>query len=282
VRTLCALAASILIVAASLDAQTNSGAIQGSVLDPSGAAIAGATVTARNLNTGLTVTVKSSDAGVYLAPNLPPGQYSVTVESSGLKKFEQTGVTVQIATTTTLDVSMQLGEASQTVTVSANASQLQPNTSDVTSHVQTQLVENLPLEVGGTIRNPVQFISLVPGFVGDVGNNPGSNNTDDYKLNGGQEGGTDILMDGVSISLVSPNTQQNKGVSTEAVQEFTVLQSNFSAEYGQSGDAIVSLSLKSGTNQLHCSFYDYLRNRALVANSWTNNTAGATKAINTQ
>jgi len=81
VRTLCALAASILIVAASLDAQTNSGAIQGSVLDPSGAAIAGATVTARNLNTGLTVTVKSSDAGVYLAPNLPPGQYSVTVES---------------------------------------------------------------------------------------------------------------------------------------------------------------------------------------------------------
>ena len=110
-------------------------------------------------------------------------------------------MTVQIATTTTLDVSMQLREASQTVTVSANASQLQPNTSDVTSHVQTQLVENLPLEVGGTIRNPVQFISLVPGFVGDVGNNPGSNNTDDYKLNGGQEGGTDILMDGVSIRL---------------------------------------------------------------------------------
>ena len=103
------------------------------------------------------------------------------------------------------------------------------------------LVANLPLQVSGTIRNPVQFIELVPGFVGGVGNNPGSNSTDDFKVNGGQEGGTDILVDGVSISLVSPNTQWNKGVSTDAVDEFRVLQSNFSAEYGQSGDGIVSL-----------------------------------------
>lgn len=272
----------LFLIGSSLQAQTSNGAIEGTVFDPSGAVVAGATVTARNMDTGLTATAKATDAGLYLAPNLPPGQYSVTAESSGLKKFEQTGVTVQIASITTLDIHMQLGEASQTLTVRANATQLETSTSDVTSKVQTQLVENLPLEVGGTVRNPVQFITLVPGFVGNVANNPGSNSTDDYKLNGGQEGGTDILVDGVSISLVSPNTQQNKGVSPEAVREFTVLQSNFSAEYGESGDAIVSLSVKSGTNQLHGSFYDFLRNRVLDANSWTNNTAGKPKSINTQ
>ncbi len=91
-----------------------------------------------------------------------------------------------------------------------------------------------------------------------------------------------MLVDGVSISLVSPNTQWNKGVSTDAVQEFKVLQSNFSPEYGESGDGIVSLTVKSGTNQFHASAYDYLRNRVLDANSWKNNTAGNKKGINTQ
>jgi hypothetical protein len=89
-------------------------------------------------------------------------------------------------------------------------------------------------------------------------------------------------VDGVSISLVSPNTQQNKGVSPEAVQEFTTLQSNFSPEYGQSGDSIVSLTVKSGTNHLHGDFYEFLRNSALDANSWTNNTEGVPKSLDHQ
>jgi hypothetical protein len=136
------------------------------------------------------------------------------------------------------------------------------------------------LEVSGTIRNPVQFITLVPGFVGNVGNDPGSNSTDDFKVNGGQMGGTDILVDGLSISLVSPNTQWNKGVSTEAVQEFKVLQSNFSPEFGESGDGIVNLTMKSGSNDFHGSAYDYLRNRALNARAWTLNTQNSFNQAN--
>ena len=97
----------------------------------------------------------------------------------------------------------------------------------------------------------MQFITLIPGFVGNVGNDPGSNSTDDFKVNGGQMGATDVLVDGVSISLVSPNTQWNKGVSSDGVQEFKVLQSNFSPEFGESGDGIVNLTMKSGTNELH-------------------------------
>lgn len=268
--------------AAPLWGQTNSGSIQGTVSDPSGAAVAGANVTVRNLDTSLAISTVTTEAGFYSVPNLPPGRYSVSVEAPSLKKYTQQGVTVPTGTAVSLDIQMQLGGVTENVTVTADATQLETSTSDIGATVENRLVANLPLEVSGTIRNPVQFITLVPGFVGGVANDPGSNATDDFKVNGGQEGGTDVLVDGVSISLVSPNTQWNKGVSTDAIQEFKVLQSNFSPEFGESGDGIVSLTVKSGTNQLHGSAYDYLRNRVLDANSWKNNTAGNKKAINTQ
>ena len=270
-----------MLVTASVYAQTTNGNIQGTVTDPNGATLV-ATVTARNMDTGLTLSTASTDAGLYSLPNLPPGRYSVTAEAPNMKKYTREGVTVQTGSTVSLDIQMQLGSISESVTVTSDASQLETATSDIGATVERNLVANLPLEVSGTVRNPVQFITLVPGFVGDVGNNPGSNSTDDFKVNGGQEGGTDILVDGVSISLVSPNTQWNKGVSTDAVQEFKVLQSNFSPEYGASGDGIVSLTLKSGTNQFHGSLYDFLRNRVLDANSWKNNTLGQPRPINTQ
>ena len=281
-RLVCTFALFLLASTLCLRAQTTNGSIEGTVSDPSGAAVGGASVTGRNLDTGLTITTVTTDAGLYSLANLPPGRYTVTIEGSSLKKYSREGVTVQTGATVALDIQMQLGVVSENVTVNADASQLETATSDIGATVERSLVANLPLEVSGTIRNPVQFITLIPGFVGNVGNDPGSNSTDDFKVNGGQEGGTDVLVDGVSISLVSPNTQWNKGVSTEGVQEFKVLQSNFSPEYGESGDGIVSLTIKSGTNDLHGSVYDFLRNRAFDANSWTNNTAGQPKSVNTQ
>lgn len=278
----CILAFFFLASAIGLRAQTTNGSIQGTVTDPSGAAVGAASVTGRNLDTGLSVTTVTSDAGLYSLANLPPGRYSVTVEGPSMKKYSREGVTVQTGSTVSLDIAMQLGGVSENITVSADASQLETATSDIGATVEQTLVQNLPLEVNGTVRNPVQFITLVPGFVGTVGNDPGSNSTDDFKVNGGQEGGTDVLVDGVSISLVSPNTQWNKGVSTEGVEEFKVLQSNFSPEYGESGDGIVSLTMKSGTNDLHFSVYDFFRNAGLDANSWTNNTAELAKSVNTQ
>jgi len=270
----------VLVVA--VGAQTTNGGIQGTVVDAGNAAVPGATVTGRNMDTGLAVTATTTGAGLYSLPNLPPGRYAVTVEAKDMKKYTREGVTVGTNSTVGLDVQLQVGSTSESVTVAADAAQLETETSDLGSNVQSSLVANLPLEVSGTIRNPVQFITLIPGFVGNVGNDPGSNSTDDFKVNGGQEGGTDILVDGVSISLVSPNTQWNKGVSTEAVQEFKVLQSNFAPEFGESGDGIVNLTMKSGTNALHFSAYDFLRNRVLDANSWLNNLQGLKKNINTQ
>jgi hypothetical protein len=272
----------LLLSTVSVLAQTTNGSIQGTVTDPSGAIISAANVTGRNLETELTISTVTSGAGLYSLANLPPGRYAVTVEGPNLKKYTREGVTVQTDATVVLDVQMQIGAVTDNVTVTADAMQLETATSDIGTTVQTSLIQNLPLEVQGTVRNPVQFIELVPGFVGNVGNNPGDNSTDDYKVNGGQEGGTDILVDGISISLVSPNTQMNKGVSTDGVQEFKVLQSNFSPEYGESGDGIVSLTMKSGTNQWHGSVYDYLFNRTLNANSWANNTQGLPRSVNTQ
>jgi len=275
-------AAFLLVCAVSLRAQTTNGGIRGTVMDQSGAAVAGVSVTGRNMDTGLKFDTVTSDSGLYSLPNLPPGRYSVTVEGASFKKYSREGVTVTTGTNVDLDIQMQLGGVTENITVVADASQLQTTSSDIGSTVQSSLIENLPLEVSGTVRNPVQFITLIPGFVGSVSNDPGSNSSDDFKVNGGQEGSTDVLVDGVSISLVSPNTQWNKGVSTDGVEEFKVLQSNFSAEYGESGDGIVSLTMKSGTNEFHGSVYDYYRNRALDANSWVNNTAGAEKSVNTQ
>src|SRR5215472_5420966 len=262
--------------------QTTNGSIQGSVTDASGGAVVGATVTAQNMDTGLTEPATTTDAGVYYLPNLPPGRYSITFEAANLKKLSQEGVTVSVGTTTPLNVQMQVGAVTESITVSADATQLQTTSSDIGATVSSELVQNLPLQVSGTLRNPVQFVELVPGFVGQLGNNPGNNATDDFKVNGGQEGGTDILVDGVSISLVSPNTQWNKGVSTDAVEEFKVMQSNFTAEYGQAGDGIVNLTVKSGTNDLHGSGYDFLRNKSLDANNWFNNLQGLKRPVDTQ
>src|SRR2546428_43057 len=273
-----------MLLTVSVYGQTTNGSIQGTVTDSSGATLTRATVTARNLDTGLTNSTVTTDAGLYSLPNLPPGRYSVKVEATGLKKYEREGVTVLTGSTVSLVIEMQIGSVTETITVNADASQLETATSDIGVTVERSLIANLPLEVSGTIRNPLQFITLVPGFVGIVGNNPADNATDDFKVNGGQEGGTDVLVDGVSISLVSPNIQWNKGVSPEAVEEFKVLQSNFSPEYGESGDGIISLTLKSGTNDFHGSVYDFLRNRVLDANSWRNNMAnpGKPKPIDTQ
>jgi hypothetical protein len=265
-----------------LHAQTTNGSIEGSITDPSGGAVPAADITVRNMDTGVTTNSVTTGAGIYSVPNLPPGRYAVTVEAANLKKYAQEGITVNTGTATALNILMQVGSVSETVTVSADATQLQTTSSEIGATVQTAFVQNLPLQVNGTVRNPAQFIELVPGFVGGVGNNPADNTTDDFKVNGGQEGGTDILVDGVSISLVSANTQWNKGVSTDAVDEFRVLQSNFSAEYGQAGDGIVSITVKSGTNELHGSGYDFLRNKSLDANNWFNNFRGNKRPVNTQ
>src|SRR6266404_905032 len=123
--------------AVSLHAQTTNGSIEGSVTDPSGGAVAGASVTARNMDTGLTQATTSTQAGIYSLPNLPPGRYSVTVEAPNLKKYSREGVTVATGSTVSLDIPMQVGSVSESVTVTADALQLETATSDIGATVQS-------------------------------------------------------------------------------------------------------------------------------------------------
>ena len=274
----CTCALFLLVSTVCVLAQTTNGSIQGTVTDPSGATIGGAKVTGRNLDTGLTISTMTTRCRALFIGEPPAGPVHRYCRRPNLKKYTREGVTVQTDATVALDIQMQIGAVSDNVTVTADAKQLETATSDIGVTLQSSSDRRTcRWRSPGTVRNPVEFIKLVPGFVGSVGNDPGNNSTDDFKVNGGQEGGTDMLVDGVSISLVSPNIQWNKGVSTEGVQEFKVLQSNFSPEYGESGDGIVSLTMKSGTNDWHGSVYDILRNRMLDANSWANNTQGLGK-----
>src|SRR5439155_3047921 len=141
--------------------QTTNGSIRGTVVDPQSAAVAGANVTGRNMDTGLTVAATTSSAGLFALENLPPGRYAVAVEVPGMKKFTQEGITIATNSTVGLDIKLQVGATTENVTVSADASQLETETSDIGASVPSSLVANLPLEVSGTIRNPVQFITLI-------------------------------------------------------------------------------------------------------------------------
>ena len=245
------------------------GTLTGTVNDPSGAPVANASVTIVNEATHVRADAVTTSSGEYTASNLVPGIYDVTVSSSGFKEFKQTGVTVTVATTSILNVALQIGSTSESIEVRADASQVESETSVVGTSVSPSLIADLPLQVAGQVRNPIQFVELTPGFTGSLPNTPTSQLS--YKINGGQEGGVDVLMDGASISLTHPNLQMNYGVGTDAVAEFRVLTATFPAEYGRATGGVVDLVTKSGTNQLHGTAYEILRNEVLDANGWWNN-----------
>ena len=217
---------------------------------------------------------------MFTFPELPPGAYTLSVASPGFESYTQNGITVYVGSTATVNPQLRVGSASESVTVTSDASQLQSESSDIGTTVPTELIEDLPLQFNGTVRNPLQFVQLTPGFSGSDTNSPTQQGG--FKLNGGQQSGTDIFVDGATIELASANLQMNYGVSVEAVQEFKVMTNTFDAEYGRTSGGLVNLVTKSGTNNLHGSVYDFLRNKSLDANSWLNNLQGSKRPVDTQ
>ena len=221
-----------------------------------------------------TVTAASS------IPALPPGTYKVTVSAPGFKEAVQEGITVSIGAAATLDIDLQVGQTSQSVTVTANAQQIQTESSDVGTTVPGALIAQLPLNFSGVIRSPLEFMTLTPGFQGDSTGNAQSQAS--FKLNGAGTGQADVILDGSSIQLASPNYQWNFGISVDAVSEFKVQTSTFAAEFGRTGGGFVNVASKSGTNEFHGAVYDLLKNKAFDANSWQNNHTGVGKQNDTQ
>ncbi len=267
-RSLLGLGLSLLLCVSWIWAQSNRATITGTVTDPSGAVIAGAIITATNTATGLSTKTASSSSGNFTIPALQVGVYEVTAEQTGFKKFIAPQVLLQVGQTVTVEIRMQVGAVTQTVEVTGAATPLQRDTSERGTVVSSRDVEELPIVAQSEQRNPGFYMTLAPGVTGKGTATPtpsGSGRQLNTTVNGSPSGSTEFHLDGAVIGqgYMMAGDFRLLPFPPDAVGEFNVMTLNPPAEFGQTGLGITSFSLKSGTNKLHGSAYEYLRNNAL-------------------
>ncbi len=249
-------------------AQSDSSQISGFVKDPSGAVIPGVKVTVKAEGRGLERSAVTDQRGYYVITPLPPGTYTVVVEHSGFKISETTGKKLDPGIPAALDVTLQVGGSNETVTVTANTATVQTESATVGKLVEGKQLEYLGLNG----RNPIFLAGLMPGVNTDLaGNNYGTSTAP--SMNGSAY--SMIFFDGV----VGQRTRSNGATTTwsigaadmDSTQEVQVLSANFSAEYGRTSGGQIRIVTKGGSSQFHGNVYDYVRNSALNANSWSRN-----------
>jgi len=265
------------MLAGAASGQTFRGTILGTVTDSTGAAIAGAGVEIKNVGTGLTRTVQTGEDGSYSVPELPIGDYRVTVEKQGFKQAVVTGIHVEVSSERRADVTLQPGEVAQKIEVTGDELPQVESTSNVLGGiVESKVVTSLP--VNG--RDYQKLIFLVPGVAGSpdqITDSPGSLGT--FSVNGARGRSNNFLLDGTDMNDGYRNDPaiNEAGVfgtpatilPLEAIAELRVL-SNSEAEYGRSAGGVINIVTKSGTNSLHGSGFDFFRNNALDARNYFN------------
>ncbi len=239
-------------------AQTDRGAIRGTISDPTGAVVAGAVVTATNLANGVSAKGQSTDAGVYNIPALPAGMYRVTVALTGFETEVRDNIIVDVGNVTGLDMDLVLGSSLQTITVKAAPPILKTEQSSTSSEVPVNVFNELPLSAGGG-RTPAAFKYLTPGVNG--------NNS----VNGSPQESAQISMDGASME----NAETYGGnwyvrFSPEAVSEMSIVTTAYNAEYGQTEGGIQRYTIKSGTNEFHGTLLEFNKNTAFDARGFFN------------
>src|SRR5690349_11265697 len=260
-----------------VSAQESSAAITGKITDPSGAAISGATITAKDADRATVWTTKTNEEGVYHFARLPIGRYEIKVEASGFQSALRPAFDLVLNQTAKVDVTLTLGAVSQQVEVTTVAPVLQTQTTEVSSVMEASAIANLPLQT----RNYNQLTLLVPGAVTI---SPASFNTGlktfnaaRPNLNGNREQANYYLLDGIeNTEFVDNNVAFSPSV--DAIAEFSVITNNPNAEFGQFLGGVINVSLKSGTNQFHGSLFEYLRHDFFNANEWSNNFNGLPRA----
>ena len=260
--------------AAPLGAQTFA-AISGTVTDSSGAVVSGVHVTVTNSGTGVIRETASDSAGRYEAVSLPVGQYEVRASRSGFSDELRTGVNLAVGQSATVDLALRPGQASQSVTVNADAPVVDTTTADISGLVDQQQIQNLPLNG----RSFDELLTLNPGVVnftfekfGGVGvsNSTSGNN---FAVSGNRPQQNMYLLNGVEFTGAAENNMQPGGVSqqllgVDAVAEFNLLRDSYSAEYGKHPGAQVVIVTRSGSNQVHGSLYEFFRNSAMDARNF--------------
>lgn len=288
------LAAGMLIVSiASVPVfSSTSATITGRVTDSQGLVVPGAQVQATNILTNISYASETNEDGLYRISNLPPGEYRVIVQKQGFASIAKPRVELHVQDTITLNFSMQLGSVTQTITVEGGAPLLQSESAAVGTVVDRLFVENIPLN-GRTFQS---LISLTPGIVITPALSTASGGSGQFTVNGQRSDANSFMVDGVSANIgTSPGSfagAQVSGnlpgltalgttqslVSIDAMQEFKVQTSTYSAEFGRQPGGHVSIITRSGTNEFHGSLFDYLRNDLLDANDWFANRSGQPKA----
>jgi hypothetical protein len=245
-------------------------AIVGTVTDPSGAAVAGATVTATSQERGLTFNAATNESGLYRIAQLPVGTYGLKVEKSGFSVASRPGFVLAVNQVARIDIALKVGQASETVEVTGAAPVMETQTTQVDTIIDAATNDNLPL----ASRNYVQLTLLAPGAVStDPSSFNNGNNTAGYGgrplINGNREQANNFLLDGMDNNQVSDNLL-GYTPAPDAIQEFNLITNNAPAEFGNFEGGIVNATIKSGTNQYHGDVWEFFRNDILNANNWSN------------
>ncbi|RMG52949.1 MAG: carboxypeptidase regulatory-like domain-containing protein [Acidobacteria bacterium] len=272
----------LLLNPASGMAQTaTTGMIQGTVKDPTGAYITGATLRLTQVGTNIVRTTQSDDAGRYSFPLLPPGRYDLEVSKSGFTTIKQTGIPVRINEKTTLDLTMEPAPVEEVITVEAEPEIIQVGVTTLGRVVEERQVVNLPLAT----RNFTQILALSPGVIANVANAGAlGRNSLEISANGGRLSDNNVQMNGADANNVfvtnigDGNGSQGVAVpAPDTIQEFKVQTALYDASTGRNGGANVNVVTKSGTNEFHGNVYHFFRNEALNANEFFRNRAGLEK-----
>jgi outer membrane receptor protein involved in Fe transport len=260
-------------------AQVAGATLTGTVKDSSGAVIPNAQVAITDTATGVTRTVSPGSAGLYTAPNLLPGTYEIRVTATGFSTRLQKGVTLTVGLEQVLDFTMQVGQITQTVEVTTEAPTVELTSSELGATVSSTTVRELPLNG----RSWTDLANLQPGVVAatshaklDVNRGFGAQ----LSISGARPTQNNYRLDGISINDYAnggPGSVLGQNLGVEAIQEFSVLTSNYSAEYGKTSGGVVNAISRSGTNQFHGSVYEFLRNSALDASNFFDNANGVSK-----
>jgi len=257
----------LLTVALFAFGQAGTWTITGTVTDPGGAVVANATVEAKNTETGVAYPAATTGTGNYSISQLPVGTYEISVKMPGFKAYSHTNLAIGAAVVLREDVILQIGAAAESVTVTAEASLLSAGSADVAHNITVNQLDNLPILGIGTasagasgIRNPFALLQLIPGSAFD-----GPNRI--MVINGTANNSEAVRIEGQDARNNTPGvvSSQVRQPSADAVQEVAVQTSNYAAEFGTAGGAVINMTMKSGTNQFHGSGYDYFVNEDLNA-----------------
>jgi Carboxypeptidase regulatory-like domain/TonB-dependent Receptor Plug Domain len=256
-------------LACQLLGQTSTSQLSGIVSDSTGATVPGATVISTNEATGLTYKLTTTDAGVYAFPSIPVGAYTLSVEKTGFKRFQQKKIVLQINTPSTVNATLDIGSATETIQVEATAEALQTTGATLGNVIERKSIEALPLNG----RNPLNLLIYEPGVVQRSGGT--------ISVNGSRTGAVNVTIDGIEANeSTNPNPVNNIfRLNPDNVQEFKVTTSNPSAEEGRNSGANVSVATRGGTNQFHGTVFEFFRNTALNANETYSKAQGLEKPI---